>query len=261
MDSRRVIAAQNRARERAQRLEKTRAQGRLPARPSKAHKPAKGGAYLLPLLTMVLIAVVGSYWHIYGSPFQLAMTPSSMASLGQDMLPISDRHVNKRFDMGGVQLGMTPGMVRRLYPSTKMSAGRDGEQVLTIATPRGMLVAWLTDNDKLVEVDGDVYFNERKRVYRMRLDEAYADLSEQDLIKTYGRAYGRPIEAKCERNQLGDTPRCTYRWWGGNGIELTAIMKRKVDPNGKPYVLLTTIATDTQKSAQQATRFPLRTSG
>lgn len=249
MDSRRVIAAQIRAKERAQRLEQARKKGRVPAKTDASQSHNRGSQMLLPVFTLILFALVGGYWHMFGSPFQFGMSPQVMAGLG---FPVADRYVNDRFDLDGVQLGMTPSMVRRMYPAAKVVDGRDGERVLTLSTKRGQMVAWLVDNDKFVEVDGEIFSNERERIYRLRLDEAYADLSEQDLIKMYGRAYGRPLEANCERNQLGDTPRCTYRWWGGDGIELTVIMKRKIDVNGQNYVMLTTIATNTKKSAKHA---------
>jgi len=259
MDSRRVIAAQIRAKERAQRLEQARKKGRLPAKTSTSKPKAQGGGsqLLLPVFTLMLFALVGGYWQMFGSPFQFGISPHVMAGLG---FPVADRYVNDRFDLDGVQLGMTPSMVQGIFPAAKVIEGRDGERVLTLSTGRGQMVAWLVDNDKLVEVDGKVFSNERERIYRLRLDEAYADLNEQDLIKMYGRAYGRPLEANCERNQLGDTPRCTYRWWGGDGIELTVIMKQKVDTNGQSYVMLTTIATNTKKSAKHAAQRLLRAS-
>lgn len=95
--------------------------------------------------------------------------------------------------------------------------------------------------------------NAPERIFRLRQDEVYANLTEHDLMQKYGRTYGRPLETTCERSQMGDTPRCTYRWWGGNGIELTVIMKRKVDNNGKSYVLLTTIATNTNRISRSDT--------
>jgi len=205
----------------------------------------------LPIITLLLLGMVGAYWHFFGSPFQFVM-PRPMTSLGHEMLPASDSYVNDNFDMGGVQLGMTPDMLRQLHPSAKSASGREGDKVMTLSTKRGMMVAWFSNDAKLVEVDGQIYANESERIYRLRMDEAYASLTEQDLMRMYSRTYGRPLEATCERNQLGDTPRCTYRWWGGEGIELTAILKQKVDANGQPYVLLTTIATNTLKAAKQA---------
>jgi len=203
-------------------------------------------------LALLMLMMVGGYWHIVGSPFQFAMKPRTMATLGHDQSPDSDRFVNKHFNMSGVRLGMTPIMVRNLHPSAKTTESRDGEPVLTLSTRRGMMVAWLQKNNEYILVNGIQHAVKPERIYRLRLDEAYADLSEQDLINHYGRIYGRPLEATCNRNQLGDTPRCTYRWWGGDGIELIAIMKRKTDANGQKYVLLTTIATNTLKTSKLA---------
>lgn len=248
-------------RTRAQTLEDDRKDGHASRRPRQMKSRQKRSSIALPILTLALLAFVGGYWHVFGSPFEFAMSPRTMATLGEDMAPASDKHVNDLFDMDGVQLGMSLGMVRRLHPAAHMIDGRNGERVLKVSTPRGMLVAWLYEGDKYIEVDGELVLNERNRIYRMRLDEAYADLSEGDLMKKYGRAYGRPMETTCERNQLGDTPRCTYRWWGGDGIELTAIMKQKLDAKGKAYVLLTTIATNTQKTAHQAKALNARTRG
>jgi len=155
--------------------------------------------------------------------------------------------------MGGGRVGMPSNMLRNLHPTVKTTQGREGEAVLTLPTNRGLMVAWLDESKEVTLVNGRPFAIKPERIYRLRLDEAYTDLSEQDLINNYARTYGRPIEAPCNRNQLGDTPRCTYRWWGGDGIELVAILKRKIDANGQVYVLLTTIATNTLKTSKLAT--------
>lgn len=267
MNSRHVIARQIRAKARAERLEKGRVAGRLPA------KELATGAYhgesrlrrasqmAVRTMTLVILTLAGVYWYLHGSPFVLAMSPYDMATMGRTLVvPASDRFVNDRFDIGGIRLGMTPSMVRRIHPEAKLIEGRSGRQVLTVSTKRGKLFAWMDENDRPVEVDGKFVMEERQRIYRLRLDEVFSNLTEQDLMRLYGRAYGRPLEATCKRNQLGDTPRCTYRWWGGDGIELTATLKQKVDAKGQRYVLLTTIATNTQKIGKLAgvplTRMP-----
>ncbi|HEY9079942.1 hypothetical protein [Magnetovibrio sp.] len=209
---------------------------------------------ILVVFSVFVLMMFGGYWHIFGSPFKFALKPGSMPMVEG---VLSDRHINKHFTMNGVRLGMTPEMVRQLHPSTKNAAGRDGEPVLTVSTPRGLMVAWLFNNNEVIEVNDKPFAVKPARIYRLRLDEAYADLSEQTLIDNYARVYGRPIDANCNRNQLGDTPRCTYRWWGGDGIELVAIMKRKIDANGQSYVLLTTIATNTLKTSKLVS-MPLR---
>lgn len=261
MDSRRVIAAQIRARERAERL------GHLKAQESggNAHEGAQKSdnirGVFLPLLTILMIVFTGGYWHFFGSPFEISMPLSGLLRAESSLVTKNDRHVNEHFKLSGVQLGMTPGMVRRLHPQAKITSDRRGETVMTLSTTRGMVVAWFNEHGPVAEVDGQSVGDERQRIYRLRRDEAYATFTEQDLMNSYGRRYGRPIEAKCERSQLGDSPRCTYRWWGGNGIELTAILKQKIDTNGQPYVLLTTIATNMQKSARQAAKPLIRSHG
>jgi len=209
---------------------------------------------------LISLMMIGGYWHIFGTPFQLSMMPLTMATLVSDDATGEDALVNKHFNMGGVRLGMTTDMMRKIYPAAKSQTSREGGRVVTTRTQRGRLVAWLYGSKKYTRIDGELFLNGPERIYRMRLDEAYTDLSEQDLVNRYMRAYGSPLDAKCERNQLGDTPRCTYRWWGGNGIELTAILKSKIDSNGQKYVLLTTIATNTLKSIKQAStnRFQLK---
>jgi|GEM_PF-1819862 len=204
---------------------------------------------VLALLSVFMLMLIGGYWHIVGSPFQFALKPGSIV-VSEDAT--SDRFVNKHFNMSGVRLGMTSNMMRNVHPNVKTGQDRDGEPVLTLSTNRGLMVAWLYENKEVTLIDGKPFAIKPERIYRLRLDEAYTDLNEKDLMDNYARTYGRPIETSCNRNQLGDTPRCTYRWWGGGGIELIAILKRKIDANGKAYVLLTTIATNTAKTSKLA---------
>jgi len=205
---------------------------------------------ILLAISLFALMLVGGYWHIVGSPFQFALKPGAIIASDN---PLTDRFVNKHFNMSGVRLGMTSNMMRNLHPNAKTNQGREGEAVLTLPTNRGLMVAWLDESKEVTLVNGRPFAIKPERIYRLRLDEAYTNLSEQDLMNNYARTYGRPIEASCNRNQLGDTPRCTYRWWGGDGIELIAILKRKIDANGKAYVLLTTIATNTLKTSKLAT--------
>jgi len=212
--------------------------------------PAGKSPNILAAFSLFALMLVGGYWHVVGSPFQFALKPGAITASDN---ALTDRFVNKHFNMSGVRLGMTSNMMRNLHPNAKTNQGREGEAVLTLPTNRGLMVAWLDESKEVTLVNGRPFAIKPERIYRLRLDEAYTDLSEQTLINNYARIYGRPIEEKCNRNRMGDTPRCTYRWWGGDGIELVAIVKRKVDANGQNYVLLTTIATNTLKTAKLAT--------
>ncbi|MBL4613364.1 MAG: hypothetical protein JKY27_00605 [Magnetovibrio sp.] len=241
MDSRRVIAAQNRNNARTLRLEQV---------SNTAHQSEvdtimvdRRSQILLPIFTLILFSILGSYWYIFGSPLQFFTFQSRNT---MSVAPQNDRYVNANFNLDGVQLGMTPDMMLRLHPTAKRTHDSSGNRVITLNTSRGMLVAWLHTEKKYTQTNGELLMSIPERIYRLRTDEAFTKLSEQDLMRKYGRTYGRPLETACERNQLGDSPRCTYRWWGGDGIELTVSMKQKTDANGKGYVLLTTIATSMQ---------------
>jgi len=254
MDNRRANIAQDRGYERAERDDSL--EFEAPRRTPQVTRKRQNRSRMVPNLfaaaVLISIMVIGGYWHIFGTPFQLSMMPVTMAASISEDASGEDALVNKHFNMGGVRLGMTTDMMRRVYPSAKSQESREGSRVVTTPTQRGMLVVWLYESKKYTRIDGELFLNGPQRIYRMRLDEAYTDVSEQDIVNRHMRTYGRPLEAKCERNQLGDTPRCTYRWWGGDGIELTAILKSKTDSNGQKYVLLTTIATNTLKSIKQA---------
>jgi len=139
-------------------------------------------------------------------------------------------------------------MVQGLHPKARVGVDRSGDPVMTIPTRNGMMVAWLFQDDEIISVRGKAMRDDTKRIYRLRLDEAFATLSESDIMVRYGQEYGRPLEATCTRAGLSDTPRCAYRWWGGDGIEVQAIAKGKLDLNGRAYTQMTTIATNTIKN-------------
>lgn len=262
MDNRRADTAQDREYEGAEREDSLEfeAPKRTPQLTRKRPSRNRIVPNIFAAAVLISVMMIGGYWHIFGTPFQFSMMPMTMATFVSDEATGEDALVNKHFNMGGVRLGMTTDMMRRIYPSTKSQKSREGSHVVTTPTQRGMLVAWLYESKKYTRIDGELFLNGPQRIYRMRLDEAYTDLSEQDIVNRYMRTYGRPLDASCERDQMGDTPRCTYRWWGGDGIELTATLKSKTDSNGQEYVLLTTIATNTLKPIKQASanRFPLK---
>ena len=146
--------------------------------------------YMLAAFTLVTLMLIGGYWHIAGSPFQFALKPGTI-TVSDDA--VSDHFVNKHFNMSGVRLGMTMNMVRNLHPSAKTAQSRDGYPVLTLPTNRGLMVAWLDENKEITLINGKPFAIKPERIYRLRLDEAYTDLSEQTLIDNYARTYGRPI--------------------------------------------------------------------
>ena len=205
------------------------------------------------LFSLFVLSLFAAYWHtdeiklhISGLLFGHGQQPSALSD--EVRSAIDARTINRKFVMGGVHLGMTQQMVETIHPNAHTGIDRAGEPVITIPTANGIMVAWLINNNDVIEVGGKPVRDDLQRVYRLRLDQAYASLNEHDIVSRYGHEYGRPIEAECARAGQGDTARCAYRWWGGDGIEVQAISKKKTDLNGRPYTQLTTIATNTIKS-------------
>ncbi len=213
---------------------------------------AQNGVALSFVMGLFMLAITGAYWHANGMAFNIKGfsdgfgNASELSDETRDAL--ANRHINRKFVMGGIHLGMTQPMVQELHPNAKIGMDRAGEPVITIATDNGIIVAWLFSANETVTIGDKVVRDDLKRVYRLRRDEAYPVLSEHQILARYGQEYGRPIEATCSRSGQGDSSRCAYRWWGGDGIALQAIAKKKTDLNGRRYTQLTTIATNTIKS-------------
>lgn len=211
---------------------------------------------LLLLMGLFLFAISGAYWYSNDMGFNIKV--GSLFLGGKAELSdatrnaLSKRRVNRKFVMGGVYLGMTQEMVQAIHPDAQVGVDRRGESVITIPTDKGIMVAWLHTNGEVVKVGGKAVRDDAKRIYRLRLDEAFADLSEEDILTRYGRTYGRPLETTCARTGLGGSARCAYRWWGGDGIELQASAKKKTDLDGRIYTQLTTVATNTIKSPKKS---------
>lgn len=213
---------------------------------------------VLVLMSLFLLAITGAYWHTNGIKFTFKGFAFGQFQDGDVMsaearAALSNKRINRKFVMGGVHLGMTQQMVQDIHPNAHVTTDRTGEPVITIPTRNGIMVAWLFQDDDVITVSGTRVRDDTKRIYRLRLDEAFADLSESDILVRYGSEYGRPLETTCARAGQGDTPRCAYRWWGGDGIELEAIVKGKADLNGRTYTQLTTIATNTIKNPKVQT--------
>ena len=209
---------------------------------------------VLVLMSLFMVGITGAYWYSNGMQlsfkglFFMHGGDVGATMTAEDRSALSNHRVNRKFKMGGVHLGMTQEMVQGLHPKARVGVDRSGDPVMTIPTRNGMMVAWLFQDDEIISVRGKAMRDDTKRIYRLRLDEAFATLSESDIMVRYGQEYGRPLEATCTRAGLSDTPRCAYRWWGGDGIELQAIAKGKLDLNGRAYTQMTTIATNTIKN-------------
>ena len=207
---------------------------------------ARNPMSVLLLLSFAMFAFTWAYWQ--AGDLQLSFKGGLWDKPGHVGIARNvntDRYINRRFVMGGVKLGMTRAMVEDMHPEARVARDRTGDEVLTIPTTRGMLVAWFYIHEEVVHFEGQPVLDPVERVYRLRLDEAFVEHGENTLLTRYAREYGRPIDTDCTRNGLGDNPRCTYHWWGGDGIELSATVKKKADINGNAYTLVTTVATDT----------------
>lgn len=217
----------------------------------KAVPIARTSRLMLVLIGLFMLLIAASYWQLNRAQFSILAGNFANSGLRADTAAKPfDNHINKKFTSNGVQLGMTAKMVHDAHPGAQNSVGRNGEPLIVTQTPRGIMVAWLANHENALDVAGNPYPKAVVRVYRLRVDEVYTRVTEPDILARYGRTYGRPLDTSCARDELGGTARCTYRWWGGNGIEVIAISKNKVDANGQAYTQLTTIATNTKKSAK-----------
>lgn len=207
---------------------------------------------LLTMMSLFMFTITGAFWIANDTGFTINSAlfgKGRQSALSDEQLgALNARHVNRKFVMGGVYLGMSQQDVLATHPDAQLGVDRTGEPTLFIPTPNGVMVAWLYSNDNYVELGGDIVHDTTLRVYRLRLEEGYTTLSEQDILSRYTREYGRPIDANCNRAGLGDTPRCTYQWLGGDGIALQTSAKKKTDPSGRSYTQLTTTATNTIKT-------------
>jgi hypothetical protein len=220
---------------------------RLPQQKSPKLSVNNNPTGVLFLMTVFILGLVAAYWQTADMTFDIkGFRFAQPASLSDEMRTTLDqRHINRKFAMGGVYLGMSRDMVLQIHTDAQNTTDRSGNPVMLIPTAKGQMVAWLISSDQVVEDNGRMIIDNTLRVYRLRLDEAFAGLSENAILDRYSREYGRPIETACERSGLGDTARCVYNWWGGDGIEVQAIAKKKIDINGRTYTQLTTVATNT----------------
>lgn len=213
---------------------------------------AQNSFAVMALLGMFGLGIYGAYMQVSGSSFNIngfSFGKGSELAMSAEMEDaLTKRHINRKFEMYGVFLGMTQAMTQGVHPSAKVTVDRTGEPVMIIPTSKGTMVAWMFSNNDFITVGGKRIQDNKKRVYRLRLDEALPELSENDILSRYGMKYGRPIETNCTRSGQSGTSSCAYRWWGGDGIELQAIAKKKRDLRGRLYTQLTTIATSTIKS-------------
>ncbi|MBF0250042.1 MAG: hypothetical protein HQL35_05355 [Alphaproteobacteria bacterium] len=197
------------------------------------------------MLSLALIGFMAAAGGVYLWPLDLSFETTVPADSERYILP-HDLNVNEQFVLQGLKFGMTPRLVREAHPAARITTGDNGSGMARVDGPRGRMIAWMKGETGHVYVAGKTHRRTLPRIYRMRLDETFARLGEKELLDAYAREYGRPIDVSCARVQMGDTPRCTYRWWGGGGIEVEASVKRKTDASGREYTQLTTTATNTR---------------
>jgi len=135
------------------------------------------------------------------------------------------------FQMGGIELGMSPKTAERKHPNLVLTSVVKGEKVATFKTDGGKYTVWF------------VSINGIEKAYRIRYDQVFIGKTETDVVEDIGRRHGKPGTSDCARSPQ-DERKCHFQWWPSGGIALVVLSTTK-KPAGTPVTGVTMIATDT----------------
>ncbi len=135
------------------------------------------------------------------------------------------------FQLGGIELGMSPEMVESKHPNMDLTSLVRGEKIATFESGGARYTVWF------------VAVNGRNKAYRIRNDRIIKGKTETDILEEIGRRHGKPGASDCTKGAQ-DKRRCHFQWWPSGGIALN-VMSTTERRAGQPVTSVTMIATDT----------------
>lgn len=163
-------------------------------------------------LVLILGAVAGIGIALY--------KPTGVNAIDWRMLGMTIR-IGDGFTMGRVAFGMTPAMVRRLHPDHSAGADAYGRTVMTFAHDGGEYTVWFMDQAH------------RQQAFRIRFRRTVTDASEEQILATLGKRFGRPATGQCE-TQLSTAARDCFYTWRIASVDVAALVQAPppVGPDG-----------------------------
>ncbi len=152
----------------------------------------------------------------------------------------------KGFHLAGVTMGMTPDMVRTLYPKLTLLSGDDQEQRGSFVANHTPYSVWFSN----IAGKNNSTPNGTPQAYRIRTHRHYNASDENEALNVFGRKLGRPLTSSCMRSRLTTSSKtCVFKWLR-NGIDVTMVSKliRFINADPRTYVSIT--ATDTLTAAK-----------
>lgn len=136
------------------------------------------------------------------------------------------------FNLGGVNLGMSPEAVRKKHPNLDLSILGRGETAATFQFEGAHYIVWF------------VKINDREKAYRMRYDQSFTTRTEEEILDSIGDEHGKPGTSECTK--AGELARkCSFQWWPKGGIALNVTTTETQIPSKPTRTEVTMIATDT----------------
>lgn len=194
---------------------------RAGAAPRQNDSPKKGFSTLVILTVLSTLALVG--FLVYQSGPEHAINWSKL-------LFIQNKPAQE-FDMGGIELGMTPEMVEKMHPNLDLTNVVRGEKIGTFNENGAKYTVWF------------VSLNGIEKAYRIRYDQVFKGKTETDIVESIGRRHGKPGTSDCVKGSASER-RCHFQWWPSGGIALDVISMTEKQA-GEPVTGVSMIATDT----------------
>lgn len=145
-----------------------------------------------------------------------------------------EKKADAPFRLGGIALGMTPGAVRRIHPDMVIVNEGGGGRKGTYATTEGTFTVWFLGR-------GDGH-----KAFRVRYDNAFEDVTQDQIYDRMGRTYGQPAMTDCSANSLtGTASGCRFRWWTAGNVSVDVNSRTIKRGKGRVHTEFTLVAVDT----------------
>ncbi|MEG3617981.1 hypothetical protein V5T82_05890 [Magnetovibrio sp. PR-2] len=141
------------------------------------------------------------------------------------------------YQLGNVRLGTTLDILRKDFPNAYKAMSANGSVTMSFSDDDGDYTVWYGE-------DGPMHM-----AYKVRQNYNAQSVSEDELVNTVAKRYGRPSVSECSKRSTDGVRECRYSWWlrGELRLDMVTRLSQREAPG---ITQVTMMATDTNMETQ-----------
>ena len=186
-------------------------------------------------LAMLLVMCLFAFMMLGGFVF-IKMTPGVDFNIAS-LFSMAGVKESSAYTLGNVRLGTTLDVLRKDFPNAYKAMSANGSVTMSFTDDDGNYTVWYGE-------DGPTHL-----AYKVRQNYSSDEVSEDELVNTVAKRYGRPSVSTCSKRSTDGVRECRYSWWLRGELRLDMVTRLSLR-EAPTRTNITMMATDTNMETQ-----------